>query len=628
MTRDPRPPLDHSAAIGVATQSVIARLEALANDTPLPELDPSMPSGLADLSDIFGLDTVCTALILCVMACEIDARAGPILMRLGTPNGLNIGLSERLIGPGIQAALTSTAPLRHWRMLELAGSGPLGDKVIRIDERVLDYLLLRPGFDTRLDGLLRPVVKTETIPSTQEAHAARLAAVLTAVGPPPVVLIEGGEAEGRRNLVGFAAGQAGVPVLRLDAADLPDAWTERHATAIFLDRELALSRALLMIEADADPDQSPRLNALTERMLSAVAVSAPEASLPDREPALRIRLPEPDRIDRRTEWQKALGDETARATIDRISTQFALSPKAIRSVVSEVAGGNPEELDAALWQAARRQSRGPLDGLAQRITSRVGWNDLVVPPETRAALRDLAAHQRNSWRVLSDWGWMNKGNRGLGTAALFAGQSGTGKTLAAEVIAGELALDLYQIDLSRVVSKYIGETEKNLSRIFEAAETGGAILLFDEADALFGKRSEVKDSHDRYANVEVSYLLQRMEAYRGLAILTTNQRNAVDRAFLRRLRQVVVFPFPDPAARAEIWAQVFPPETPQDGVDPQRLARLSIAGGSIRSIALNATFLAAAEDAPVRPDHLLRAARREYAKLEKPFTATEAEVFR
>jgi SpoVK/Ycf46/Vps4 family AAA+-type ATPase len=195
--------------------------------------------------------------------------------------------------------------------------------------------------------------------------------------------------------------------------------------------------------------------------------------------------------------------------------------------------------------------------------------------------------------------------------------------MAAEVLANDLKLDLCRIDLSQVVSKYIGETEKNLRRVFDAAEEGGAILLFDEADALFGKRSEVKDSHDRYANIEVSYLLQRMENYRGLAILTTNQKHALDTAFMRRIRFVVQFPFPDAALRAEIWRRIFPPETPTRDLDIAQLARLNVPGGNIRNIALNAAFLAAAAGEPVGMKQLLQAARSEYAKLEKPLTASE-----
>jgi SpoVK/Ycf46/Vps4 family AAA+-type ATPase len=238
-------------------------------------------------------------------------------------------------------------------------------------------------------------------------------------------------------------------------------------------------------------------------------------------------------------------------------------------------------------------------------------------------LRQIAIHVRQRAKVYQTWGFAGKGSRGLGISAMFAGPSGTGKTMAAEVLANDLRLDLYRIDLSQVVSKYIGETEKNLRRVFDAADLGAAILLFDEADALFGKRSEVRDSHDRYANIEVSYLLQRMEAYRGLAILTTNRKSALDQAFLRRIRFVVEFPFPEPAERAEIWRRIFPAATPVEGVRVDRLARLNAAGGHIRNIAVGAAFLAAEAGEPVRMSHLLSAARSEFAKLERPLTDAE-----
>lgn len=208
-------------------------------------------------------------------------------------------------------------------------------------------------------------------------------------------------------------------------------------------------------------------------------------------------------------------------------------------------------------------------------------------------------------------------------SALFAGASGTGKTLAAEVLANELQLDLYRIDLSAVVSKYIGETEKNLGRVFDAAEVGGVILLFDEADSLFGKRSDVKDSHDRYANMEVSYLLQRMEAYRGLSVLTTNLKNSIDQAFLRRIRFIVQFPFPDAAQRSLIWQRVFPKQTPTQGLDFAKLAKLNVAGGTIRNIALNSAFIAAEAGEAIQMQHILQAARNEYTKLERPLTDVE-----
>jgi SpoVK/Ycf46/Vps4 family AAA+-type ATPase len=264
-----------------------------------------------------------------------------------------------------------------------------------------------------------------------------------------------------------------------------------------------------------------------------------------------------------------------------------------------------------------------MDGLAQRLETVAGWNDLVLPEPQRATLQTIAAQVRMRHRVYEEWGFAARGERGLGLSALFVGESGTGKTMAAEVLARELRLDLYRIDLSSVVSKYIGETEKNLRRVFDAAEGSGAVLLFDEADALFGKRSEVRDSHDRYANIEVSYLLQRMEAYRGLAILTTNVKQAIDPAFLRRIRFIVRFPFPDAGQRAAIWRAIFPARTPRERLDYERLAQLTVPGGHIRNIALAGAFLAAHAEAPVSMAHLAQAARGEYAKLERSLTEAE-----
>jgi SpoVK/Ycf46/Vps4 family AAA+-type ATPase len=238
-------------------------------------------------------------------------------------------------------------------------------------------------------------------------------------------------------------------------------------------------------------------------------------------------------------------------------------------------------------------------------------------------LREISSHVKHRAKVYENWGFGATSRRGLGISSMFAGSSGTGKTMAAEVLANVLHLDLYRIDLSSVISKYIGETEKNLRRVFDAAEDGGAILFFDEADALFGKRSEVKDSHDRYANIEINYLLQRMESYRGLAVLATNMRSALDPAFLRRIRFVVNFPFPDFGYREQIWRRVFPATTPVESLDASLLARLVIPGGNIRNIAMNAAFRAAEEETPVRMKHLAQAARHEFVKMEKPVPETE-----
>ncbi|NEQ89160.1 MAG: ATP-binding protein, partial [Moorea sp. SIO2I5] len=238
------------------------------------------------------------------------------------------------------------------------------------------------------------------------------------------------------------------------------------------------------------------------------------------------------------------------------------------------------------------------------------------PQEEMGLLHQIADQVNQRRKVYENWGFQRRMNRGMGISALFAGESGTGKTMAAEVIANNLQLNLYRIDLSAVVSKYIGETDKNLRRLFDAAEDGGAMLFFDEADALFGKRSEVKDSHDRYANIEINYLLQRIESYRGLAILATNMKSALDQAFLRRLRFIIEFPFPGRLQRKLMWQKVFPEETPLEELDYDRLGRFNFSGGSINNIALNAAFLAAQAGTPVTMELVLTAAKTEFRKLD------------
>ena len=252
------------------------------------------------------------------------------------------------------------------------------------------------------------------------------------------------------------------------------------------------------------------------------------------------------------------------------------------------------------------------------IDPKATWDDLELPDREKQTLHQIADQASVRMTVYDDWGFRDKMNRGLGISVLFTGESGTGKTTAAEVIASELDLLLYRIDLSAVVNKYIGETEKNLRKLFDAAEAGGAILFFDEADALFGKRSEVRDSLDRYANIEINYLLQRMETYRGLAILATNAKSALDGAFMRRLRFVVDFRFPGVAERTAIWQKVFPASSPVSGLDYDHLATFSLAGGSIHNIAVNAAFLAAKSGTAITMPMVFEAMRTEFGKLGRP----------
>jgi SpoVK/Ycf46/Vps4 family AAA+-type ATPase len=342
-----------------------------------------------------------------------------------------------------------------------------------------------------------------------------------------------------------------------------------------------------------------------------------------------VEVTKPTPTEQEALWKKALAN-LASDEVGKLAAQFSLNAGEIGRIAHNVLSiWNDQEteqtsLGKRLWQACLSATRPQLDQLAQRIDVKATWDDIVLPAEELSTMKQIAAQVGERSRVYNQWGFSDRMNRGLGISALFAGESGTGKTMAAEVIANELMLNLYRIDLSSVVSKYIGETEKNLRKLFDAAEDSGAILFFDEADALFGKRSEVKDSHDRYANIEINYLLQRMESDRGLAILTTHMNSALDKAFLRRLRFVVTFPFPNIEQRKQIWLKVFPPQTPlDDHMDYDRLAKLNLTGGSIHNVALNAAFLAARDAAKVSMSMVLNAARTEFKKLEQPIKESD-----
>jgi hypothetical protein len=533
------------------------------------------------------------------------------------------------------SALTPVAPLRHWRLIELGSGDTVTTSLLRIDERVLHYLTGVAYLDERLRPLLEPLRAAEELPPSHHAIARRIAdlwSLAEHAGAWPAVLLCGPAQAGKRAIAAAAGAALGLQVYTLHAADLPHTAAERQALAHLWERETLLSGSALLLDCEAldSPDILRTAIAFLESVRGMVLVTSREPFHASQRPCLCLDICKPSAAEQKTLWQSALGRHAAslNGQVEAVVTQFNLDVRGIHAASAQVfqhlSTGSEDGSAPLLWDACRVQARPRLDDLAQRIESAAVWDDLVLPEVQRQILRDIATHVRQRATVYETWGFAAKGTRGLGISALFAGPSGTGKTMAAEVLAHALRLDLYHIDLSAVVSKYIGETERNLRRVFDAAEEGGAILLFDEADALFGKRSEVKDSHDRYANLEVSYLLQRMEAYRGLAILTTNMKTALDQAFLRRLRFVVQFPFPDVAQRAEIWRGIFPVHTPTEDLEIQKLARLNIAGGNIRNIALHAAFLAADAGVPVRMAHLVLAARSEYAKLEKPLT--EAEV--
>ena len=646
----------------------------------LDELEASMsaPAALTELCETFGLSPFERDVLLLCAGVEFDGAFASLCVEATTGKGsVGAGLAPQGVSSPTFAlalsvlpnahwdAFTPTAPLRRWRLIEVGHGSALTLSPLRIDESVLHYLAGAAYLDERLARLVRPLSANGDLVPSHHVLAERLVRVWDqqtggrfalrrseGTRPVPLIQLSGDDVTGKHMIAATACSMSGLKLYMVSANALPTIPQEIEAFARLWEREAALSKSALLIDCD-DLDLVDREWAGQRQTLFAVMsqfmkgmngiliISCRERLLPSVQSVLSFDVYKPHRGEQVVTWQNALrGTMVSNEQIEALISQFNLSTATILAVGAEVLGANnvgllttnsqdvtsqavSAGLGTQLWNACRLQTHVRLDNLAQRIESDAHWDDLVLPEEQRRLLQEIVIHVRRRVTVYETWGFASRGARGLGMSVLFAGASGTGKTSAAEVLAHELQLDLYRIDLSSTVSKYIGETEKNLRLIFDAAEEGGAILLFDEADALFGKRSEVKDSRDRYANIEVSYLLQRMEAYRGLAILTTNFKSALDTAFLRRIRFIVQFPFPDIAQRAEIWRRSFPPHTPTEDLDMDKLAKLHITGGNIRNIALNAAFLAADAQQPVCMEHLLRAAHAEYAKLERSPTESE-----
>jgi hypothetical protein len=498
--------------------------------------------------------------------------------------------------------------------------------------------------DAQLKGIatLLPTDSPLQLPPSQQQLVQEIVTLLQQATMPPLIQLCGADSATKRSIATAIGAQLQVGLLSLNAEVLPSDFNQLTQIQTLWEREAMLSYNLLLLDcegvqpvSEGNPPSQPQVNSIVRVMeiCQQPLLVFSRDRLPVRQrPVVSFDLAQPTATEQRHLWQHSLAvalaakncpEDAAASHINKLVSHFSLSPQAIQTICSQSVSTTTDQLPQRLWTACLSYARPRLEELAQPISSTANWDDLVLPEKEQQTLQAIAAQVRHRAKVYEEWGFIHKGQRGLGISALFAGASGTGKTLGAEVLATELELDLYRIDLSSVVSKYIGETEKNLRRIFDAAEMGGAILLFDEADALFGKRSEVKDSHDRYANMEVAYLLQRMESYRGLAILTTNLKNSLDQAFLRRLRFVVQFPFPDAVQRSQIWQRVFPKLTPTENLSYQKLAKLNVPGGNIRNIALNAAFLAAAAGSAVQMQHILQAAQSEYIKLERPLTETE-----
>ncbi len=610
---------------------------------------------LEQLQRAFGLSTYDTDLLIIALAPELDQsyeRLYAYLQNDMTRRRPSVALGLNLLYPTFEARLlarrqlVTSAALLHYQLLQLVDDptdqqAPLLSKYLKVDGRIVDYLLGVDDLDARLRSYVRPCARELglddlLLPDPLKRQLTLLAREQSAG---LVLYMQGSYGVGRRTTAAALCHELGVGLLEVDVEQLLAAQNLAFDQALRLVlREAALQQAGLywdgfdvLLADERRVQRDTLMHALADTQYPSFLAGTIGWHPADVPPALtfvQLEFPRPSYVERLQLWSRLLAGVPYADEVD-----LALLAETFRFSAGQIRDAAATARDMARWRdpdggqvtaaelatACRLQSTHKLGMLASKRTPHYTWNDIVLPPDRIEQLREICASIQHRALVYETWGFDRKLAMGKGLNVLFAGPSGTGKTMASEIIASELGLDLYKIDLSSVVSKYIGETEKNLARIFAEAETSNAILFFDEADALFGKRSEVRDSHDRYANIEIAYLLQRMEEYHGVVILATNLHRNMDDAFVRRMHATIEFPFPSEHDRRRIWESIWPAELPRDpALDLAFLAqRLDITGGNIRNIALAAAFLAASDGGLVTMAHLIHAIRREYQKMGK-----------
>jgi ATP-dependent 26S proteasome regulatory subunit len=616
---------------------------------------------------LFRLDRFDLDVVLACLAVEVDLRYEKLYAYLQddvTKKRPSVDLIVHLLAPPNHDVLQArrhflpTAPLIAHQIVHLVEDpeqpmSPLLARILKPDDRIVEFLFGNETVDARLTDFVEIVQPQPGLGMTFAGTTDPYRNAWTAADPGerdapwPIFVLSGPSGSGRRSTAAAMATGAHRDLLVADLSAAVAASAEPgqaptagrwDGIARVLEREAVLRGAAVQwhgLDGFSGDGQRASLASLLRsidagRMPCFLSLSRDvdvTASSFPRRGTVALPMQEPSYAQRSRQWSSGLAGAPVDddADVAGVTSRFKLSLGTIDQAAATarrlagLRGQSARITTRDLQDACRLHSNQRLATLARKIAPHYGWDDIVLPDDRMAQLREICNHVKYREQVYGDWGFGRKLALGKGLAVLFAGPSGTGKTMAAGIIATELGLDLYKIDLSTVISKYIGETEKNLSRIFEEAETSNAILFFDEADALFGKRSEVRDSHDRYANVEVGYLLQRMEEYEGVAILATNLRKNMDDAFVRRLHFTVEFPFPDQKDRWRIWQGIWPTDTPLDeAVDLELLAeRHEMAGGNIKNIAVAAAFLAADDGQIVRMGHVLRATMREYQKIGK-----------
>ncbi len=588
--------------------------------TSIPEPEGSTIPSALHLQRVFRLSEFEFWSIICCAGCEYDSSLASLCKERYQVSLPTVSFLLSIIPQAHWDAFSPEKALRKAGLITLETAKQHVLSNIYLPEKVLHFLNGYHILDPDLIPWCFPLEPVqEEIPeqlnswlnSDVKGHA-----TLNCYGP---------DVEQIKTLVSAMLHKNAFGAYSIDASILDlDAGLQEHLFKLCL-RDALLSRMIWVIDVGVfqTPGQERALKRLSTLCADSLVISSRSPVLPDHN-LRHIEIKKDSLYSQVSQWESILEDTPINGSFKKILGLFTLSSSQIQRAVKNITGvEDPQTAQKMLWDACRRESRVATPGFIERIESDYTWDDLVLPDSILIQIKSIVMQLKHRFTVIEEWGFGRKSSRGLGVAALFYGPSGTGKTLAAEVLAKHLNLDLYKIDLSSVVSKYIGETEKNLARVFDTAIRANAILLFDEADALFGRRTEIKDAHDRYANIEVSYLLQRMENFSGLSILTTNLRENIDDAFARRIKFSISFPFPDQTLRRQIWKRIIPKEMPVSHIDYAKLAQLRICGGNIKNVALHCAYIAADSGQPLNMDHVLRAARIEYAKLERPVTETE-----
>jgi hypothetical protein len=633
IAEDPKP-RRHSTAKSLAQH---AKFESLADHAPInTQIDA--PASLAILGRVFSLTPFELDLLVLCVAFELDGRIAGLCARAHDDAQRaypTFALALTLFDEPSWDVTTMERPLRRWHLIDVERrpAVPLTLSPLYSDARTVDFVKGFNHIDERLLSLAIPleIAVTERLPGSQRAIVDLIVSAYMHAKQrePAKIQLAGADAQAKLVIARAVAVSLSRNALRLHAAWLPPAPSEIDDLAALLQREGALVPTLIVLDAqdvndERDSDAARPVRRLLSRDIGDVLLLTRSAWSGIGESSIALDVDPPTPSEQRASWDKLLDGVESEDVSAQLATQFCLDLSSIERIASAArADRGDQPLTRRLWDECCRYLKPRLDSLAMRLDAKATWDDIVLPLEQLQQLHEIAQQVRGRYTVYEEWGFAEKMNRGLGISVLFAGDSGTGKTMAAEVLANDLRLPLYRIDLSSVVSKYIGETEKNLRKLFDAADSGGFVLFFDEADALFGKRSEVRDSHDRYANIEVNYLLQRIEAYRGLAILATNAKAALDQAFARRLRFIVSFPHPNIADRKRIWQKAFTLNTPADNLDFDRLARLNATGGIIHNASLGAAFAAAGVKSSVNMSLVLTSIMTEYRKLNRPINISD-----